>query len=43
MDTTTLSSKENLINAIIIGGTGATGKKLIHQLLNNNNCIKLLQ
>ena len=41
MDTTTLSSKENLINAIVIGGTGATGKKLIHQLLNNDNCIKV--
>jgi nucleoside-diphosphate-sugar epimerase len=41
MDTTTSSSKENLINAIVIGGTGATGKKLIHQLLNNDNCRKV--
>ena len=41
MDTTTSSSKENLINAIVIGGTGATGKKLIQQLLNNDNCRKV--
>ena len=41
MDTTTSSSKENLINAIVIGGTGATGKRLIHQLLNNDNCRKV--
>ena len=41
MDTTTSSSKENLINAIVIGGTGATGKRMIHQLLNNDNCRKV--
>ncbi len=41
MDTTTLSSKENLINAIVIGGTGATGKRMIRQLLNNDNCRKV--
>ena len=41
MDTTTSSSKENLINAIVIGGTGATGNRLINQLLNNDNCRKV--
>ena len=34
----TPSHQKNRFNAIIIGGTGATGKQLVIQLLNNHNC-----
>ena len=34
----TSSHRKNRFNAIIIGGTGATGKQLLNQLLNNHNC-----
>ena len=34
----TQSHQKNRFNAIIIGGTGATGKQLLNQLLNNHNC-----
>ena len=34
----TPSHQKNRFNAIIIGGTGATGKQLLNQLLNNHNC-----
>jgi hypothetical protein len=38
---TTSSPKTNSFRAIVIGGTGATGRCLINQLLNNDNCRKV--
>ena len=37
-DRVTSPIQENRFKAIIIGGTGATGKQLLNQLLNNHNC-----
>ena len=34
----TSPNRKNRFKAIIIGGTGATGKQLLNQLLNNHNC-----
>ena len=42
MNTSTTSSpKTNSFRAIVIGGTGATGRCLINQLLNNDSCKKV--
>ena len=38
IDHVTSPKQENRFKAIIIGGTGATGKQLLNQLLNNHNC-----
>ena len=38
---TTSSPKINAFNAIVVGGTGATGRCLINQLLNNDSCKKV--
>jgi len=38
---TSSSPNKDQINAIIIGGTGATGQRLINQLLNNDNYRKV--
>ena len=38
---TTSSPKINAFNAIVVGGTGATGRCLINQLLNNDSCRKV--
>jgi oxidoreductase len=37
MNTASSSTTKDQINAIVIGGTGATGQKLISQLLNNDS------
>ena len=37
MNTRSSSTKKDQINAIVIGGTGATGQKLISRLLNNDS------
>ena len=38
---TTPSPKINSFSAIVVGGTGATGRCLINQLLNNDSCRKV--
>jgi len=38
---TTSSPKINSFSAIVVGGTGATGRCLINQLLNNDSCRKV--
>ena len=38
---TTSSPKINSFSAIVVGGTGATGRCLINQLLNNDSCKKV--
>ena len=38
---TTSSPKINSFSAIVVGGTGATGRCLINQLLNNDRCRKV--
>ena len=38
---TSSSEKKDQINAIVIGGTGATGQRLLNQLLNNDTYRKI--